>query len=384
MNYFGMSPAELVENDANWTAREIAQQPEVWGRVQALLERQRAGVDAYLAPLLANKDLRIILTGAGTSAFIGACLAPALLHKLNRRVESIPSTDLVSSPDRYFQADVPTLLISFARSGNSPESMAAVALADQIVRQCHHLVLTCNRDGALYLNSLARSTSHTVLLPDETNDRAFAMTSSFTSLLLSAASLLGVVDASADRVASISAAASDLMAKSLRIASDLAASGFERVIYLGSNELRGLAQEAALKLLELTDGRVVGGFESPLGFRHGPKTIINAKTLVVFFLSNKAHTRHYELDLLRQLRSDAVARVLVLSAQTEDLPDEQDLLAVQHLASASDIELALPYIVFAQLFAMLQSLKLGNRPDHPSASGTVTRVVHGVTIYPWK
>jgi tagatose-6-phosphate ketose/aldose isomerase len=38
---------------------------------------------------------------------------------------------------------------------------------------------------------------------------------------------------------------------------------------------------------------------------------------------------------------------------------------------------------FAQALAMLQSLSLGIRPDTPNAGGTVSRVVQGVTIYPW-
>lgn len=72
-------------------------------------------------------------------------------------------------------------------------------------------------------------------------------------------------------------------------------------------------------LPNLTDGRVVSIGESPLGFRHGPKTIVNGSTLVVTLLSNDAYTRQYDLDLLRELRSDGVAgRVVALTARAAE------------------------------------------------------------------
>jgi tagatose-6-phosphate ketose/aldose isomerase len=155
------------------------------------------------------------------------------------------------------------------------------------------------------------------------------------------------------------------------------------VVYLGSNELRGLAREASLKLLELTDGRVVALFDSPLGFRHGPKTIVDADTLVVVLLSNDSYARRYDLDLLRELRNDGRAgRVLALSGRA-DAELGGDCLVLEGAEQAADLALALPYILFCQSFALLQSLAQGIRPDTPSASGTVNRVVQGVTIYPF-
>jgi tagatose-6-phosphate ketose/aldose isomerase len=159
------------------------------------------------------------------------------------------------------------------------------------------------------------------------------------------------------------------------------------VVYLGSNELRGLAREAALKLLELTDGQVVALHDSPLGFRHGPKTIVDADTLVVVMLSNDAHARRYDLDLLRELRNDGRAgRVLALSGRPEPQAEPErgaDCLVLSGAGDAGEIALALPYIVFCQILALRMSLALGLRPDTPSVSGTVNRVVQGVTIHPF-
>jgi tagatose-6-phosphate ketose/aldose isomerase len=162
----------------------------------------------------------------------------------------------------------------------------------------------------------------------------------------------------------------------------LAAESYSRVVYLGSNGFKGLAREAALKLLELTDGKVVGAFDSPLGFRHGPKTIVTGDTLVFVFMSNDPYTRGYDLDLLRELRSDAVAgRVIAVTAQPHDAVTQGEHLHVPHLADAPDGELYFPYIVCGQLYAFHRSLSVGNTPDQPSNSGTVSRVVSGVTIH---
>ena len=196
MSLLNFEPAELARRGAPHTAREIAQQPEVWRTVHALVQSQRAAIDAFLQPLLALPDLRIVLTGAGSSAFIGQCLAPALLQQLGAkpglRVEAIATTDIVSNPAQCLQPGVPTLLVSFARSGNSPESLAAVELADATVGECHHLAVTCAADGTLARRLGGRDRAHVLLLPDETHDRAFAMTSSFTGMLLAAAWAFGL------------------------------------------------------------------------------------------------------------------------------------------------------------------------------------------------
>src|SRR5215213_3887380 len=94
----GLSQSDLEARGAAWTAREIAQQPTVWLEVQSLIASARTRLDGFLAPLLADPSLRIVLSGAGTSAFIGDCLAPALSAHLRRRVDAVATTDLVSGP----------------------------------------------------------------------------------------------------------------------------------------------------------------------------------------------------------------------------------------------------------------------------------------------
>ncbi len=381
MNYLGHPQAALEAAGGIWTAREIAQQPALWTKVAQDVMRDAPAWRAFLEPLLARPDLRIVLTGAGTSAFVGECLAPALKRRTQRRVDAVATTDLVGSPDTWLEPGVPTLLVSFARSGNSPESVAAVAIAEKGVADCHHLIVTCNAEGSLYRQRQRLRHAHALLLPDETNDRGFAMTSSFTGMMLAAS--LGFDLAPQDALADIAACATGVLETRLPLLENLARSRFERVVYLGSDAFKGLAREAALKTLELSDGKVVALAETPLGFRHGPKTIVNARTLVMVLLGNDPYTRRYDLDLLNELRSDGVAgKVLALTTRALDVPHPDDIL-LSSSAEVSDLGLCLPYVVFAQTFAFQQSLALGLRPDVPNAGGTVSRVVRGVTIYPW-
>lgn len=365
-----------------WTAREIAQQPASWGRTHLLVQQQAHVIRSFLEPLRARSNLRIILTGAGSSAFIGECLAPLLLARLGGRVEAIATTDLLSGPHLYFQEAVPTLLVSFGRSGNSPESMAVAELAGRLLKECYQLVITCNEQGALACSFRERQRSLLLVLPPETLDKSFVMTSSFTSMMLAAWLAFCSEDTGARAVPVICAAGASVLEKTSLTLRELAKHHYSRVVYLGSNMFRGLAREAALKLLELTDGAVVAAFDSSLGFRHGPKTIVSGDTLIFLFLSNDPYTRRYDLDLLQELRRDGIAaRVAAVTARLGDAASISDHIYVQSADRASDAELLFPYSICGQLYAFHRALELGNRPDEPSRSGTVNRVVRGVTVY---
>src|SRR5690606_26044002 len=115
--------------------------------------------------------------------FIGLSLTGVMQRKTGILTEAIATTDLVSHPHDYFQADIPTLIISFARSGNSPESVAIVALADQLCKTCYHLVVTCNPEGKLARYGV-ETNKYVLTLPSQAHDQSLAMTSSYTGMLL--------------------------------------------------------------------------------------------------------------------------------------------------------------------------------------------------------
>jgi tagatose-6-phosphate ketose/aldose isomerase len=384
MDVLGLTAAQIQAGGATFTAREIAQQPEVWPEV-ARLTSSDPKLKGFLTPLLENAGLRIVLAGAGTSSFVGECLAPTIARISGHRVHAIATTDIVASPESWLAAKSPTLMVHFSRSGGSPESVGTLELAEQFIERCSHLIVTCNPQGALYQSAGKVRHSHTLLLPQACNDQSFAMTSSFTGMLLAAGIALRAFSVDDSLAARLATLGRYVLSTCLPVISSLVRAQFDRVVYLGSAELKGLAREAALKMLELTDGRVVSTADSTLGFRHGPKAIVNGSTLVVVFLSNDAHTRRYDLDLVAELRRDGIAGRVIALANRPGVPEHADTLLLDGknpAESLPDFALCLPYAVFAQALGMLRSLSLGLTPDNPNAAGTVNRVVQGVTLYP--
>lgn len=382
MKYLGISEQELTSLGGFWTAKEINQQPQSWLNTQGIIEENAVAIDNFLSPLLAKIDLRIILTGAGTSAFAGGSIAPTLSQKLGRNVEAIATTDLVSNPYQYLQKDKPTLVVSFARSGNSPESTSAVEIASSVVDNCFHLVITCNKTGKLFKHCENNSECLSILMPEETNDQSFAMTSSFTSMMFTALSVLTKNENLAKNTALIGKSAQQVITDYNDTLKSIAHKKYSRVVFLGSGGLKALAQESALKLLELTDGETVAVYDSPLGFRHGPKTIVNGDTLVVVYMSNDSYTRKYDLDLLAELRNDGeVGKVIAITTQ-KDASIVGEHILIDHDDLLTDSLLLFPYIVCAQIYAFHHALELKNKPDTPSVSGTVNRVVQGVILHP--
>ncbi|MDO9378087.1 MAG: SIS domain-containing protein [Nocardioidaceae bacterium] len=367
------------DDGARWTTAEIGQQPRLW-RALAARAADDAETAAFLAPLLARGDLRVVLTGAGTSAFGGEILAPALRRAMARRVDAVATTDLVSDPHGTFAEDLPTLLVSFARSGDSPESVAATALADQLLTDVHHLVVTCNPDGALARDHGGRASSRVLVMPDGANDRGFAMTSSLTCMTL--AVLLAFDRVDTDAVARLADAVDRaLPTLELDAAAHADLDPVARVVHLGSGPLTGLARESALKLLELTAGRVITWFDSSLGFRHGPKALLDDSTLTVVHVSTDPHTRAYDVDMVTELsRSLPAGRVVVVTA--DRLPTlDLEQWTFPTLAGDPDELVALAFVVASQVLALRTSLALGLTPDNPFPSGEVNRVVAGVTIH---
>jgi len=377
----------MIGKDADGpaTAVEIRQQPELWKLVAAEAKRRRAATDDFLRPLLSDRRARIMLSGAGTSAFAGQVLAPALTARLRRRVDAVATTDIVSSPRAVLGEDVPTLLVSLARSGDSPESTAATVVADELLSSVRHLVITCNRHGQLAKAHSDRADSLVLLMPAAANDRGFAMTSSFTSMLLAAQLALDpelALDSGGSDggyVDRLGAAAGQLLAERAGQLGGLAARRYRRVVYLGSGALTGLAREAALKLLELTAGQVVSSWDSSLGFRHGPKAFLEQGTLCFVFVSADPYSRRYDEDIADELRhalgDEHVVEVSVHAGGS------RPTWHIGDLGHIPDSLIALPYAVLAQQFALLASVECGLAPDNPFPSGELSRVVRGITIY---
>lgn len=378
--YFAYDAGWLEQRHALHTAREIWQQPDLWDALHRQMQEQQALWQPFLAPLLANPRLQIVLCGAGSSAFAGRALAPWLREKTGRDVVAYGTTDIVANPHQYLDLTRPTLLVSFARSGNSPESVATVELADQLLPESYHLMLVCNPDSQLAHYAHQRENVCSLVMPQGSNDQSFAMTSSFSCMMLAAALLLGPHSLSeAQRpLATMVARCRELRETLQPQVKAFAASGFRRYITLGGSCFTGLAEEASLKMLELTAGQIVTRYDSPLGLRHGPKFMVDDQTLVLLMFSSGDYARQYDRDLWNELHRDGLAMQMVgLTGSAQPVSDM--MLNLHH--AEDDVWLLFPYLLFTQMLAFESSLALGMTPDNPCPTGEVNRVVKGVTIY---
>lgn len=368
------------------TRREILQQPEVWKKTAESIFSGKEEISAFLEKVYKNGEADMVLTGAGSSAFIGNAVFGAGIRFRKIPARAVPTTDLITHPEFFLLIEKPVLLVSFARSGNSPESLAAVQTVNKYCRQSWHIIITCNEGGELYRKNNGANVLK-ILLPPETNDESLAMTSSFSSMML-AFILLAKLDtwkSEKENVDQLAEWGRRILACEQSVAR-IAGLGFNRAVFLGSGPLRGTAEESHLKLQELTDGKVICTWNSFLGFRHGPIAVVNRETLLVYLFADQPHTRQYEFDLVKQITAGnkRLAQVAVshrpvnIEGVTFDLdvcfgnPDDKEA-PIEYLCVAE--------VLFSQLLGYYKSIDLGLDPDHPSSSGTFSRVVEGVKIY---
>ena len=382
---------------ANYTYDEIHQQPAMWRKELKALLANKAEVSAFMHKYL-TPDTDVVLTGAGTSAFIGDALLP-VMRGMWRNVRSVPTTDLITHSEYLLDKERPLLMISFARSGNSPESVGAVNLANKLCKNVAHVYITCNKNGKLAQQaeptpapSLKGGEKNPenillLLLPEETDDKSLAMTSSFSTMLLTCL-MLGHIDTleqDADEIEKTAKNAEAVINEYEEKLKGIGERPFERGVFLGSGALKGIAEECHLKLQELTDGAVVCKFDSFLGFRHGPKAVVNDKSLVVYLMTDKEDVQRYERDLVKQVdaNNNPVAQVIVIAGKEPELPGvKADLVVKMPFGpKENDFYGIVPYVLVGQLLGFYASKAHGLNPDAPSVSGNIHRVVEGVTIY---
>lgn len=383
MKYLNIDEAILKESGAFFTAKEISGQPELWMNIFEKVVAEKAEIMSFFDDVL-KKTKKIILTGAGTSGYIGYSIEGVFQRRNKITTISIPTTHLVSHPQDYFDPKLPTLLISFARSGNSPESVAAVKLADKYCDECYHLVITCDTEGNLAKCNFKNS-GYVFILPPEANDKSLAMTGSYSGMLLSALLINDIKN-----ISSLSAIVETLqiyghkiLGEYLETIKKVAYLPFKRAVFLGSGPQYGTAMESHLKLQELSDGQVICKNDSYLGFRHGPKAVIDGDTLVVYYFSNRKDVFRYERDLVISMEkgNKPLFQLGISEGVLDDININEKIILSNESKLISEEYLCVSNILLGQLLGYYKSLSIGLNPDSPSQSGAISRVVQGVTIY---
>ena len=374
----------FVNAGAANTAREIAQQPSVWMKMSDMFSARRGEISEFMGRVLPIHGLRVIFTGAGSSAFIGETMQMMLSAEADMRMEAIHTTDIVATPECTLR-DLPTLMVSYSRSGESPESVGALQCAASRIKKLFNLVFVCKEDSSVA--DYASRTSDTLVLnmPPEACDLGFAMTSSVSSMALGTWLAFGY-DRIAERISAVRALAGGVEAEmdSLDdVARSVSCWVFDRAAYLGSGELRGLSREAAVKMLELTAGEVNAVWDAPMSFRHGPKSMVNDSAVTVHFMSERKTTRRYDDDVLKErIRQKKGDRIIAVRQASSGYPGVDADVAYNVPPGVDPVMASYIFgLVFAQLMSLEKSLALGNTTDNPCAGGEVNRVVQGVKIY---
>lgn len=383
-----LSTDELEKSGSLHTASEISQQPDLWKKTYQLVRENKTEVKSFLSRVFEQPGVQVILTGAGSSSFIGGILEGPFTIHTGHTARAVATTDLLTHPDYYIANKKPVLLVSFARSGNSPESMAVVSLLNSICENVFHLIITCNAEGKLAKGTVNEEKYLVLLLPAETDDKSLVMTSSFTCMLLA-----GLLISRIDEIEELRTQVNTLAEYGSRIINgftsklkEVSLLDFDRVIFLGSGPLLGAAEESQLKVQEMTDGKVVGKFDSYLGFRHGPKAVINSSTLIIYLLSNEEYAFNYEADLVRDVNAKAkkLYSIGVIESGGANLNTDLLLQLTDSTGSVDEEFKAVCDVLPAQILGFFCSRKLGLKPDNPSQSGAITRIVQGVNIYPFE
>lgn len=385
-----LSTAERESLGVIHTLGEILQQPQTWRRTYEKVLSSSQPIEQFLNSAGLGTEnhssLRVLLVGAGTSDYIGKSVCALLQKEWHCDVQAVPSTDLLTNMDDYVLSDRDYLWISFSRSGDSSEGVAVLEDARTRYPQIKHLIVTCNENGKMARSFGHQSNVSSFVLDDDVNDRGLAMTSSFSNMVIVAQALAHYRELVSYRstLESLATCASLLLPDAMSTCQRMVDEGFSKICFLGTGPLKGAAIESALKVLELTSGRVIGLSESFLGLRHGPLSVIDSETLVVGFLSSDARRRAFEIDLLTEIYEKELTRKCLVVTPVS-LSNHYNLfintLLLELPEQVSDLYLPPLFVLVGQCLGLFASLHEGLRPDEPSPHGAISRVVSHVEIH---
>jgi tagatose-6-phosphate ketose/aldose isomerase len=370
------------------TAGEIAQQPRTWRGTRKIFEQHAGRLRTFLeaAGVIGPLEQRptVVLTGAGTSDYVGKTLTLLLRSEWGCETQAIASTDLLTNMADYLVPGRRYLMISFSRSGDSPEGVSVLTQALERYPEMAHLVVTCNAGAMMAAVVSGRPRTYAVVLDDAVNDRGLAMTSSFSNMVVFGQCLAHAWSGTAYEAvfeALVRAGEAFLPVADIT-ARELAEEKYHRICILGSGALTGVAKESALKVLEMTAGGVKTMAESVLGLRHGPMAALDKKTLLVCFVSSEIRRQSYEADLLEEVgRKEIVAQRVVVGPYASARLSEcsERFLAIS--GGVPDLYRPPVDVIFGQLLGLYSSLAHGLKPDAPSPRGVISRVVGEFRIY---
>lgn len=359
---------KLIPKSGCLTLDEIRQQPSIWNSILVDILDKEEKYRNFLTPLFAIPNLEIVLTGTGSSAYIGDTLEPYLKDKFHHKVRSIPTSDIISNPYDSLNKDNPTLVITYSRSGNTPETNYCHRIINNYITTVYNLVITCTDNSTLYTMCQSESNTLIVTLPEAANDKALAMTSGYTSMIFST-----ILLSELDNLSFITSNLHFVLSYSKELLSSLwskiygiVQSNPDRIIFLGTDELSGLSNYCALNILKLTNRKVYSLSLNPKFLANDIFPFIDENSLVVLFHSNKTTNLEYERTFLNGLKNvNKNCTICIVSEAPVNITSNVEEFILSSESNLSDCFSSMCFAFFGQILAYLYSLHLKLKVDNP-------------------
>jgi glutamine---fructose-6-phosphate transaminase (isomerizing) len=347
----------MAHQPGEYSYREITTQTEAWrGALEAVSDRRDRLVELFQEGAAgAEHQARILFIGCGSTHYLAQFAAAYFQAVTGRICHGLPSSELLLQTDAVVAPREKPLIVALSRSGETSETVQAV---DKMRRRgASALAISCHRQTPL-------SAASTVTLPVvEGQEESFAQTRSFAGMLVAVQRIAAGVagdDALTAELARLPEAGVSVIERAAELAQIVGPDeGIQRITYLGSGALYGLANEATVKMKEMSLSSAEGYHF--MEFRHGPMSLVDRDHLVVGLVSDR--TRGYEVAVLRDLASRG-ARILAVGEHVSDLAGQFE--AVFDLESELG-ERAHPvlYLPLLQYLAYYRAMGRGLDPDRP-------------------
>ena len=331
------------------TKQEILSQPAVWKKS---LEHLRA-LDASHYPNIADYE-QVVFTGCGSTYYHSRWAAAACEKETGIISRAVPASDLLFYPDLWMRKGRKNLLVAVSRSAATTETVLALKNF-QSGGYGDTVAVTCYPD-----RELAQLAQHVIGVPDA-QEESVAQTRSFSSMLLAICWLISkqVPDGLPAVFAKVGR---ELIDQHTPIAEQLGRDqSIQRFFFLGSGPLYGLANEAMLKMKEMSLS--YSECFHMLEFRHGPMSMVNTESLIIGMIGETA--REHQYALLRDMQSKG-ARTLGILDNVD--PNMGDALNDRVLLRSEMPELwrAPLYLPVLQLIAYERAISKKLDPDNPN------------------
>ncbi|MGB8475188.1 MAG: SIS domain-containing protein [Candidatus Acidiferrum sp.] len=305
-----------------------------------------------------------LFVACGSSYYLSQAIAAQWAGLLQTVCTALPASELLFAPGEALRRTGARQVVFISRSGKTTEVMRAAELlkGSKTIRT---LGVTCSESSVLQ-----ELCTHTLKLP-WADEKSMVMTRSFTSILL----LLERLAAKFAGDARLASALDGLPEKTARWlaenADKIRALGARRrfadFVFLGQGAHYWLAQEAALKITEMSSSYAQA--YHTLEFRHGPKSIASGETLITFLLSEAAEKE--ESAMLDEVKKLGAVTLVVANRATPALRRDSDLLMELGMEEPEFARMAMTAIP-GQLLGLAVGLRKGLNPDAPK---NLTRAV---------